>query len=58
MDGVVAFLAPMVVGGKEAAGAVGGEGIEKLADAHRLVNLEVRQVGDDIMVSGDVQRDR
>jgi diaminohydroxyphosphoribosylaminopyrimidine deaminase / 5-amino-6-(5-phosphoribosylamino)uracil reductase len=58
VDGVVAFLAPILIGGKEAPGAIGGEGIEKLADAHRLVNLEVKQVGDDVMVSGDVHRDR
>ena len=58
VDGVVAFLAPMVIGGREAPGAVGGHGVARLADAHRLVNLEVRQVGDDLMVSGDVHRDR
>ncbi|HVD00247.1 MAG TPA: bifunctional diaminohydroxyphosphoribosylaminopyrimidine deaminase/5-amino-6-(5-phosphoribosylamino)uracil reductase RibD [Candidatus Dormibacteraeota bacterium] len=58
VDGVVAFLAPIVIGGKEAPGAVGGQGVAKLAEAGRLVNLEVNQVGDDIMVSGDVHRDR
>jgi diaminohydroxyphosphoribosylaminopyrimidine deaminase / 5-amino-6-(5-phosphoribosylamino)uracil reductase len=58
VDGVVAFLAPMVIGGKDAPGAVGGEGVAKLAEARRLDNLEVNQVGDDIMVSGDVHRDR
>jgi diaminohydroxyphosphoribosylaminopyrimidine deaminase/5-amino-6-(5-phosphoribosylamino)uracil reductase len=58
VDGVVAFLAPIVIGGKDAPGAVGGRGIAALAKAHRLVNLEVRQLGDDLVVSGDVQRDR
>jgi diaminohydroxyphosphoribosylaminopyrimidine deaminase / 5-amino-6-(5-phosphoribosylamino)uracil reductase len=58
VDGVVAFVAPIVIGGSSALSAVGGEGVARLAEAHRLVNLEVRQVGDDVMVSGDVHRDR
>lgn len=56
VDGVVAFLAPIVIGGGDAPGAVAGEGVARLADAHRLVNLEVRQLGDDIMVSGECSR--
>jgi diaminohydroxyphosphoribosylaminopyrimidine deaminase/5-amino-6-(5-phosphoribosylamino)uracil reductase len=58
VDGVVAFLAPIVIGGTGAPGAVGGEGVGKLAEAHRLVNLEVGRIGDDLVVSGDVHRDR
>ncbi len=53
VDGVVAFLAPLVIGGRAAPGAVGGQGVRSLADAFRLANLEVARVGDDIMVSGE-----
>jgi diaminohydroxyphosphoribosylaminopyrimidine deaminase / 5-amino-6-(5-phosphoribosylamino)uracil reductase len=53
VDGVVAFLAPLVIGGKDAPSAVGGKGAQALADALKLTNLEVARVGDDIMVSGE-----
>ncbi|MDQ6919651.1 MAG: bifunctional diaminohydroxyphosphoribosylaminopyrimidine deaminase/5-amino-6-(5-phosphoribosylamino)uracil reductase RibD [Candidatus Dormibacteraeota bacterium] len=53
VDGVVAFLAPLIIGGKEAPGAVGGKGARQLADAFRLTNLEMRRIGDDILVSGE-----
>ena len=53
VDGVVAFLAPAIIGGAKAPGAVGGKGVESLKDTFRLTNLEVDRVGDDLMVSGD-----
>jgi diaminohydroxyphosphoribosylaminopyrimidine deaminase / 5-amino-6-(5-phosphoribosylamino)uracil reductase len=56
VDGLVAFLAPIVIGGKRAPGAVAGEGVHRLADAFRLSNLEVTTSGDDIMVSGECSR--
>jgi diaminohydroxyphosphoribosylaminopyrimidine deaminase/5-amino-6-(5-phosphoribosylamino)uracil reductase len=53
VDGVVAFLAPIIIGGRGAPSAVGGQGAERLADAFRITNLEVTQIGDDLMVSGE-----
>jgi diaminohydroxyphosphoribosylaminopyrimidine deaminase / 5-amino-6-(5-phosphoribosylamino)uracil reductase len=53
VDGVVAFLAPIVIGGSTAPGAVGGQGASKLKDAFRLDNLEIERIGDDLMVSGE-----
>jgi diaminohydroxyphosphoribosylaminopyrimidine deaminase/5-amino-6-(5-phosphoribosylamino)uracil reductase len=58
VDGVAAFLAPLVIGGRAAPGAVGGEGVVRLADAHQLENVLVRRVGDDLLIEGDVHRDR
>ena len=58
VDGVAAFLAPLVIGGRAAPAAVGGEGVIRLADAHRLTNLVVRRIGDDLLIEGDVHRDR
>jgi diaminohydroxyphosphoribosylaminopyrimidine deaminase/5-amino-6-(5-phosphoribosylamino)uracil reductase len=58
VDAVVAFLAPIVIGGEEAPAAVGGKGVRRLADAYRLDDLQVTRIGDDLMLSGDVHRDR
>ena len=58
VDGVAAFLAPILIGGSAAPGAVGGEGVGRLADAHRLENLVIRRIGDDLIIEGDVHRDR
>ena len=58
VDKVVAFIAPSVIGGRGAPVAVAGQGVEVLAKAARLVEVEVRLVGEDIVVSGYVQRHR
>jgi diaminohydroxyphosphoribosylaminopyrimidine deaminase/5-amino-6-(5-phosphoribosylamino)uracil reductase len=52
VDKVVAFIAPRVIGGVEAPGAVGGHGVDRLADARALRDVEIRQLGPDIMVTG------
>ncbi len=54
VDKVVAFFAPMVIGGSQAILAVSGEGAEKVADAPRLDHVSVERLGDDVMISGYV----
>jgi diaminohydroxyphosphoribosylaminopyrimidine deaminase/5-amino-6-(5-phosphoribosylamino)uracil reductase len=46
------FLAPMIIGGREATSAIGGIGVARLADALRLHNVEVLHHGEDIEVTG------
>lgn len=52
VDRVAWFLAPMLIGGREAPSALGGDGIAALAAAPRLAGLETERVGDDILVTG------
>jgi len=56
VDHVLAFLAPVIIGGRDAPAAVGGSGPVALAQAVRLLDPQVRSFGVDILVSGDVRR--
>ncbi len=56
VDKVSFFIAPLVIGGRDAPTAVGGTGAEKLADALHLQDVEVVSRGRDIEVTGYVSR--
>ncbi len=53
-DRIVAFIAPVLIGGHEAPGPVGGKGIAEIAEALRLAHFTVRSVGPDLCVEGEV----
>ncbi len=57
MDQVCAFFAPIIIGGKDAPGPVGEPGIGRLTDALHLTNVVTENIGDDILVKGDVVGD-
>jgi len=52
VDKVVWFIAPRIIGGREALGPVGGSGIRHLARAIRLTETVVKQLGADLCVEG------
>lgn len=54
VDRVYAFVAPVVIGGREAVPAVGGRGIETMDDAVRLIDVRIERFGEDVLVVGDV----
>jgi len=56
VDKVIAFIAPIIIGGAEAKTAVAGRGVDKLADSFRLERVRVERFGDDVMISGYVVR--
>jgi len=55
VDKVVAFIAPIIIGGEEAKTAVGGKGVSKVADSLKLERIKVEKYGEDLMVSGYVK---
>jgi len=54
VDKVIAFIAPIIIGGAEAKTAVAGGGVDRVADSFRLERVRVEKFGDDLMVSGYV----
>ncbi|MGI8838691.1 MAG: bifunctional diaminohydroxyphosphoribosylaminopyrimidine deaminase/5-amino-6-(5-phosphoribosylamino)uracil reductase RibD [Pyrinomonadaceae bacterium] len=46
------FLAPIIIGGRDAPGAIGGAGAERLVDALKLHDIEIARHGQDIEVTG------
>jgi diaminohydroxyphosphoribosylaminopyrimidine deaminase/5-amino-6-(5-phosphoribosylamino)uracil reductase len=49
---VVLFIAPRLLGGRDAIGAIGGVSPTRLVDALMLRHITVRRIGSDIMVEG------
>jgi diaminohydroxyphosphoribosylaminopyrimidine deaminase/5-amino-6-(5-phosphoribosylamino)uracil reductase len=59
VDKLYAYIAPRLIGGREAPGPLAGQGIDHLAAATHLHDLDFVRLGDDLMVTGytDVHRD-
>jgi diaminohydroxyphosphoribosylaminopyrimidine deaminase / 5-amino-6-(5-phosphoribosylamino)uracil reductase len=52
VDKLHAVIAPMIVGARDAAGAVSGQGARRMVDALRLRDVTVERLGDDVLVTG------
>jgi diaminohydroxyphosphoribosylaminopyrimidine deaminase/5-amino-6-(5-phosphoribosylamino)uracil reductase len=52
VDRLVFFIAPLLIGGREAPPVIGGPGADLIKDARRLTDVRWSAVGDDIMVEG------
>jgi diaminohydroxyphosphoribosylaminopyrimidine deaminase/5-amino-6-(5-phosphoribosylamino)uracil reductase len=59
VDKVHAYVAPRLIGGRDALGPVGGPGVERLAEAITLRELDATRLGTDLLITGyvDVHRD-
>jgi diaminohydroxyphosphoribosylaminopyrimidine deaminase / 5-amino-6-(5-phosphoribosylamino)uracil reductase len=55
VDRVAFFVAPRLLGGREAPGPLGGRG-RPLKDALTLADITTRRLGDDLLVQADVRR--
>lgn len=51
VDKFILFLAPLIIGGRDAPGAFGGAGYPRLKDALGLGNLGIERIGRDLMVT-------
>jgi diaminohydroxyphosphoribosylaminopyrimidine deaminase/5-amino-6-(5-phosphoribosylamino)uracil reductase len=56
IDRLLFFMAPLLIGGRDAPTPVEGEGAGMMAEALRLDGLEVRRVGADLAIEGYVHR--
>jgi diaminohydroxyphosphoribosylaminopyrimidine deaminase/5-amino-6-(5-phosphoribosylamino)uracil reductase len=54
VDKVIAFIAPLIIGGEGAKTAVAGKGVTKVVNSIGLERVRVERFGPDIMVSGYV----
>jgi diaminohydroxyphosphoribosylaminopyrimidine deaminase/5-amino-6-(5-phosphoribosylamino)uracil reductase len=52
IDKVILFIAPRIVGGQEAPSAVGGRGVERIAEAWQLKEASVRMLNGDVIYEG------
>lgn len=52
IDKVSFFIAPIIIGGKDAPTAIGGKGAQSLENAIRLENIEIKRHGEDLEVTG------
>ena len=54
VDRVEFHIAGKILGGRDSRPAVGGASPESLASALELRNLEVKRLGEDVMIAGEV----
>jgi diaminohydroxyphosphoribosylaminopyrimidine deaminase/5-amino-6-(5-phosphoribosylamino)uracil reductase len=46
------FFAPKILGGRQAPGVLGGNGVARLSEAHQAGDLAVRRIEQDILITG------
>ena len=54
---VTFFVAPLLIGGQNAIPAIGGLGPETVAEAWRLRDVDIKQLGPDLQITGYPERD-
>ena len=52
IDDVLLYISPIIIGGKQSLGVIGGKGINKLSNTPRLKNLKTENIKDDIKITG------
>ena len=57
VDKVMFFVAPKIIGGRDAITAVEGEGVARMKDARPLERMRARAVGEDILIEAYVKKE-
>ncbi|MBI4335013.1 MAG: bifunctional diaminohydroxyphosphoribosylaminopyrimidine deaminase/5-amino-6-(5-phosphoribosylamino)uracil reductase RibD [Chloroflexi bacterium] len=52
VDKVVAFIAPIIVGGKAQGSVIGGVGVDTVQQAKHLQKVKITMFGDDVLITG------
>jgi len=52
VDKLQFFVAPKIVGGRDAVPVVGGDGFDSIDDAVRVSDVSVERLGDDVLITG------
>lgn len=55
VDRVVSFIAPKIIGGKDAKTPVEGQGFENMSQAMELEDIKVATIGGDLMIQGTLE---
>ncbi len=55
VDHALFFIAPKIMGGGKSREAIGDLGIDRMEDVVRLKDVRTEQVGDDLLIEGDLQ---
>ena len=53
VDRVCVFICPVLIGGRDAPGPIGGFGVNKITNALSLKNMKVVKLGEDLMVEAE-----
>lgn len=56
VDRLICFIAPKLIGGRDAKTMFEGHGVQAIADAMKLRNVQVQRMGIDVVVEGDFLR--
>ena len=56
VDDIYLFVAPKIIGGRDAVPVTCGDGVKKIADALKIKNMKVKKIGPDFLFTGKVKR--
>lgn len=52
IDQVIFYMAPKIIGGEKSLPCIGGDGVEKMSDALKILDWSFKKVGGDFKISG------
>lgn len=58
VDKVAFFIAPRIIGGRKSLPAIGGDIFRRLEEAHHIIDLKSRKIGEDILIEGYIDKGR